>query len=132
MKTLVTTFLFLFLFLFGSSLFAQTWTIDEEIHEVEFIIERMTRMQQQAGPSHVEQAFYIKKLHVLDIRLSLLQRAKDGDDLAAQILLHDEERCTNLIDFSARLLGISEAAFTRYLDQCNARLKMLGDLRKQK
>ena len=127
MKTLVTTFLFLFLF--SSPLFAQIWTIDDEIHEVKFIIERMTRMQQQAGQSHMEQAFYIKKLHVLEIRLALLQRAKDGDDLAARILLLDEERCTNLIDFSAQLLGLSEAAFTSYLDQCNARLKMLGDLR---
>ena len=129
MKTLVI--MLLFLFLFSSPLFAQVWTIDDEIHEVEFIIERMTRMQQQASKSSIEQAFYIKKLHVLEIRLALLQRAKDGDGLAARILLLEEERCTNLIDFSARLLGLRHVEFTRYLDQCNARLKMLGDLGKK-
>ena len=127
MKAIVSALLFLFLF--NSPLFAQIWTIDDETQEVELIIERMTRMQQEAGQSHIEQAFFIKKLHVLEIRLALLQRAKGGDSLAARILLHDEERCTNLIDFSARLLGLSEAAFTLYLEQCNARLKMLGDLR---
>ncbi len=106
----------------------KTWTIDDEIEEVGFIIERMERMQKRAGKSAFEQVFYGKKLLTLDTRLALLRRAKAGDHLAAKILTDHEERCTNLVDFSARLLGIQETEFTAYLDQCNRRLEMLGEL----
>ena len=117
-----------FLFLFSNPLFAQVWTVDDEIHEVGFIIERMTRMQQETDPSSIEHTFYVDKLKYLENRLSLLQESKDGDVSAGQTLMLNEERCTKLIDFSARLLGISGSSFSNYLRQCNARLKMFNEL----
>ena len=126
MKALVTM-LFL-LFLFSSPIFAQGWTVDDEIDEVEFIVERITRMQQQTDPSSLQHTFYVEKLKSLENRLSLLRQAKDGDVSAGQTLMLNEERCTKLIDFSARLLGISDSSFSDYLRQCNARLKMFNEL----
>ena len=126
MKALVT--IPFFLFLFSSPLLAQAWTVDDEIDEVEFIVERITRMQQKTDPSSIQYTFYVDKLKYLENRLSLLQEAKDGDVSAGQTLGLNEERCTKLIDFSARILGISDSSFIDYLRQCNARTKMLNEL----
>ena len=126
MKALVA--ILFFLFLFCSPLLAQVWTVDDEIDEVEFIVERITRMQQKTDPSSIQYTFYVDKLKYLENRLSLLRQAKDGDVSAGQTLMLNDERCTKLIDFSARLLGISGSSFTDYLRQCNARAKMLNDL----
>ena len=113
---------------------SKTWSINDEIVEVAYLIDDYRKYKMEALDRNVDRKghesarkFYDGQIQDLEHWLMLLKMTKEGDRDAAIKLVSYQTVCTRSLKTSPKLMGLTSwKVFTKFQQHCTKRREMLS------